>query len=111
MVGDDDQSIYKFRGANITNILNFEKEYEDAKVIKLEQNYRSCGNILAAANAVIQHNEGRKDKALWTDQDAGEKISFDQCDTEYAEGYLVASRIKTLVRCARGEDGVCQHSI
>lgn len=98
VVGDDDQSIYKFRGANITNILNFEKEYEDAKVIKLEQNYRSCGNILAAANAVIQHNEGRKDKALWTDQDAGEKISFDQCDTEYAEGDLVASRIKTLVR-------------
>lgn len=67
-------------------------------VIKLEQNYRSCGNILAAANAVIQHNEGRKDKALWTEQDAGEKIAFDQCDTEYAEGDMVASRIKTLVR-------------
>ena len=98
MVGDDDQSIYKFRGANITNILNFEKEYEDAKVIKLEQNYRSCGNILAAANAVIQHNAGRKDKALWTDKDAGEKISFEQCDSEYAEGDMVASRIKTLVR-------------
>ena len=98
VVGDDDQSIYKFRGANITNILNFEKEYEDAKVIKLEQNYRSCGNILAAANAVIQHNEGRKDKALWTDKDAGEKISFEQCDSEYAEGDIVASRIKTLVR-------------
>lgn len=98
VVGDDDQSIYKFRGANITNILNFEKEYSDAKVIKLEQNYRSCGNILAAANAVIQHNEGRKDKALWTDKEAGEKISFEQCDTEYAEGDLVASRIKTLVR-------------
>ncbi len=98
VVGDDDQSIYKFRGANITNILNFEKEYSDAKVIKLEQNYRSCGNILAAANAVIQHNEGRKDKALWTDKEAGEKISFEQCDTEYAEGDMVASRIKTLVR-------------
>ena len=98
VVGDDDQSIYKFRGANITNILNFEKEYSDAKVIKLEQNYRSCGNILAAANAVIQHNEGRKDKALWTDKEAGEKISFEQCDTEYAEGDLVVSRIKTLVR-------------
>lgn len=98
VVGDDDQSIYKFRGANITNILNFEKEYEDAKVIKLEQNYRSCGNILAAANAVIQHNAGRKDKALWTDKDAGEKISFEQCDSEYAEGDMVASRIKTLVR-------------
>lgn len=98
VVGDDDQSIYKFRGANITNILNFEKEYEDAKVIKLEQNYRSCGNILAAANAVIQHNAGRKDKALWTDKDAGEKISFEQCDSEYAEGDMVVSRIKTLVR-------------
>lgn len=98
VVGDDDQSIYKFRGANITNILNFEKEYEDAKVIKLEQNYRSCGNILAAANAVIQHNAGRKDKALWTDKDAGEKISFEQCDSEYAEGDMVASRIKTLAR-------------
>lgn len=98
VVGDDDQSIYKFRGANIINILNFEKEYEDAKVIKLEQNYRSCGNILAAANAVIQHNAGRKDKALWTNKDAGEKISFEQCDSEYAEGDMVASRIKTLVR-------------
>lgn len=98
VVGDDDQSIYKFRGANITNILNFEREYEDAKVIKLEQNYRSCGNILAAANAVIQHNEGRKDKALWTDKEAGEKISFDQCDTEYVEGDMVVSRIKSLAR-------------
>lgn len=98
VVGDDDQSIYKFRGANITNILGFEKEYPDAKVIKLEQNYRSCGNILAAANAVIQHNEGRKDKSLWTDQDAGEKISFEQCDTEYVEGDMVASRIRSLVR-------------
>lgn len=98
VVGDDDQSIYKFRGANITNILGFEKEYPEAEVIKLEQNYRSCGNILAAANAVIQHNEGRKDKALWTDRDAGEKISFEQCDTEYVEGDMVASRIKSLVR-------------
>ena len=78
VVGDDDQSIYKFRGANITNILNFEKEYPDAKVVKLEQNYRSCGNILAAANAVIKHNEGRKDKALWTDQGDGEKLVFNQ---------------------------------
>lgn len=98
VVGDDDQSIYKFRGANITNILGFEKEYPEAEVIKLEQNYRSCGNILAAANAVIQHNEGRKDKALWTERDAGEKISFEQCDTEYVEGDMVASRIKSLVR-------------
>lgn len=98
VVGDDDQSIYKFRGANITNILNFESEYPDAKVIKLEQNYRSCGNILAAANAVISHNEGRKDKALWTDRASGEKLSYTGCDSEYIEGDVVAHRIKSLVR-------------
>ncbi len=64
VVGDDDQSIYKFRGANIYNILNFEEEYPDAKVVKLEQNYRSKANILNSANAVIANNEGRKDKRL-----------------------------------------------
>lgn len=98
VVGDDDQSIYKFRGANITNILGFEKEYPDARVVKLEQNYRSCGNILAAANAVIHHNAGRKDKALWTDKEAGEKLSYIMCDTEYVEGDVVAGMIKRLVR-------------
>lgn len=98
VVGDDDQSIYKFRGANITNILNFEQEYPDATVIKLEQNYRSCGNILAAANAVIHHNTGRKDKSLWTESPEGERLSFNLCDTEYEEGDMVASRIKSLVR-------------
>lgn len=85
VVGDDDQSIYKFRGANIYNILNFEEEYPEAKVIKLEQNYRSTGNILKAANGVISHNEGRKEKALWTEAPEGEKISFSLYDTEYQE--------------------------
>lgn len=93
VVGDDDQSIYKFRGANITNILNFEKEYPAAKVVKLEQNYRSCGNILAAANAVIKHNEGRKDKALWTDQGDGEKLVFNQSEDEYMEADRVVNEI------------------
>ena len=85
VVGDDDQSIYKFRGANIKNILNFEQEFPDATVIKLEQNYRSTGNILDAANAVISNNVGRKDKQLWTDNGEGEKIKFCQFDTGYDE--------------------------
>ena len=76
VVGDDDQSIYKFRGANIKNILNFEKVFEDAKVIKLEQNYRSTQNILNAANAVISNNVGRKAKTLWTDNDEGREDPF-----------------------------------
>ncbi len=85
VVGDDDQSIYKFRGANIYNILNFEEEYPEAKVIKLEQNYRSTKNILTAANGVIAHNEGRKEKALWTEHEEGDKVSFSLYDTEYME--------------------------
>lgn len=93
VVGDDDQSIYKFRGANIYNILNFEKEYPEAKVIKLEQNYRSTKNILAAANGVISQNEGRKAKALWTEQPEGDKVSFSLYDTEYQEAEAVATEI------------------
>ena len=77
-MGDDDQSIYKFRGANIGNILDFEKVFPDAKVIKLEQNYRSTQNILDAANEVIRHNKGRKEKRLWTENGTGDKVNFRQ---------------------------------
>lgn len=101
VVGDDDQSIYKFRGANIYNILNFEEEYPEAKVVKLEQNYRSTGNILKAANGVISHNEGRKDKALWTESEAGEKISFNLYDTEYQEAEGVVDEIVSRHRQGR----------
>ena len=101
VVGDDDQSIYKFRGANIYNILNFEKHFEDAKVIKLEQNYRSTQNILDAANAVIANNVGRKEKSLWTSNGAGEKIDFEQLDSGYEEADYVARNIAGKVR--RGE--------
>lgn len=94
VVGDDDQSIYKFRGANIRNILDFEKVYTDATVIKLEQNYRSTQNVLDAANAVIKNNIGRKDKALWTDKGAGNRIHFRSFDTAYEESEYIASDIK-----------------
>lgn len=93
VVGDDDQSIYKFRGANIYNILNFEKHYPDAVTIKLEQNYRSTQNILDAANGVIANNVGRKRKSLWTANDEGEKIDFEQFDTAYEEADYVARDI------------------
>ena len=95
VVGDDDQSIYKFRGANIRNILDFEKVYPDARVVKLEQNYRSTQNILDAANAVIRNNIGRKDKALWTDKGSGSRIHFRQCESGYEEaGFVVDSIVK-----------------
>lgn len=93
VVGDDDQSIYKFRGANIYNILNFEEEYPEARVIKLEQNYRSTKNILKAANGVISHNEGRKDKTLWTELPEGDKVTFSLFDTEYQEAESVVREI------------------
>ena len=94
VVGDDDQSIYKFRGANIRNILDFEKEFPDARVIKLEQNYRSTENILNAANGVIRNNKGRKDKTLWTDNGEGEKITLRQFDTGYDEAEFIAEDIR-----------------
>ncbi|MBO4890579.1 MAG: UvrD-helicase domain-containing protein, partial [Lachnospiraceae bacterium] len=93
VVGDDDQSIYKFRGANIRNILDFEKVYPDAKVVKLEQNYRSTQTILDAANAVISNNSGRKAKSLWTDKGEGERIRFIYTDTAYEEAELIVDRI------------------
>ena len=98
VVGDDDQSIYKFRGANIYNILNFEEEYPDAMVVKLEQNYRSTANILNTANAVIANNEGRKDKTLWTDKEDGEKITFTKYNDEYKEAEGTVSKIKSVKR-------------
>lgn len=97
VVGDDDQSIYKFRGANIYNILDFEKNYPDAKVIKLEQNYRSSQTILDAANHVISNNIGRKDKSLWTEAGQGNKIHFRQLDTADGEAMYIAEDIKKKV--------------
>ena len=93
VVGDDDQSIYRFRGATIENILSFEKQYPAARVIRLEQNYRSTGNILAAANAVIRHNHGRKGKELWTRAEEGQKLRLHTAMNENDEAQFVAGRI------------------
>lgn len=93
VVGDDDQSIYKFRGANIRNILDFEKVFPDTKVIKLEQNYRSGGNILKAANILIKNNGARKQKNLWTDKAEGEKVVFRQYEDAKAEADAIAREI------------------
>ncbi len=93
VVGDDDQSIYKFRGANINNILDFEKVYPEAAVIKLEQNYRSTQTILDAANQVIRNNVERKEKALWTEKGEGSRIHFRQFDTAYEEAEFIADEV------------------
>ena len=98
VVGDDDQSIYRFRGATIENILNFSKQYKNAKVIKLEQNYRSVGNILDAANAVIGNNKGRMGKNLWTDKGAGDKIKIYTAVDEQSEARFIADTILDNVR-------------
>lgn len=98
VVGDDDQSIYRFRGATIENILNFEEEFKGARTIRLEQNYRSTGNILDAANAVIKHNVGRKGKTLWTDQGAGDLITVYTAPDEKLEARYVADDILENVR-------------
>ncbi len=101
VVGDDDQSIYKFRGATIENILSFEEQYKDARVIRLEQNYRSTGNILRAANAVIANNTQRKGKKLWTQKGNGEKITLYVARNEDDEADFVSRIIKTSNRPAR----------
>jgi DNA helicase-2/ATP-dependent DNA helicase PcrA len=96
VVGDDDQSIYKFRGANVKNILNFENVFPEAVTIKLEQNYRSTKNILNAANEVIKHNKGRKAKKLWTENEEGDLIEFHQYGTEYEEARQIIDKIEAL---------------
>ncbi len=107
VVGDDDQSIYKFRGANIRNILDYEKVFPEAKVIKLEQNYRSTGNILKAANNVIQNNAGRKSKALWTQKEDGSRIHYRQFENGYEEAEYVAEDIARKVRQGAYGYGEC----
>ncbi|MCR4763937.1 MAG: UvrD-helicase domain-containing protein [Lachnospiraceae bacterium] len=102
VVGDDDQSIYRFRGANIRNILDFEKNYPDAEVIYMEQNYRSTGNILKAANAVIKNNRSRKDKSLWTEEEEGNAIRHHRFRTAYEEAKFIAREVAASKRL-RGE--------
>ncbi len=101
VVGDDDQSIYSWRGADLRNILDFEADYPDAKVVKLEQNYRSTQTILDAAHAVVSRNAGRKDKKLWTDRGAGTQITLFDAYNEYEEAEFVARQVEKLVGGAR----------
>lgn len=101
VVGDDDQSIYKFRGATIANILEFEKQFKNAKTIRLEQNYRSTGNILSAANEVIRNNVSRKGKELWTDQAGGSKIHLHRSDSQEGEATYIADTIREGVESGR----------
>ncbi|MDP4152629.1 MAG: 3'-5' exonuclease [Bacillota bacterium] len=98
VVGDDDQSIYKFRGATIENILNFENQYQEAKIIRLEQNYRSTGIILDSANAAIKNNLGRKGKTLWTENGEGEKIKKYVAENQYDEGVFIANEVLNQIR-------------
>ena len=98
VVGDDDQSIYGWRGANIRNILDFEKEFKGCKVVKLEQNYRSTAKILNAANSIIKNNSSRKNKKLWTNNSDGEHIKCHQSDSEHGEAFYISHQIKTLIK-------------
>ena len=106
VVGDDDQSIYSWRGADIRNILEFENDYPDCKVVKLEENYRSVGNILEAANSVIAHNKKRKEKRLFTSQDKGDKIQVYMASDGRDEGVWIASQIEKQVRAGASYDDV-----
>lgn len=98
VVGDDDQSIYRFRGATIANILGFDRHYSDATVIKLEQNYRSTGNILGAANGIIGNNHGRRGKTLWTDKASGEPITVKELENQSSEARFITETVAGLVR-------------
>lgn len=106
VVGDNDQSIYSFRGSNYRNILNFENDYENPKVIILEENYRSTKNILNAANSVIKNNKQRKEKNLWTDNEAGEKIKYYRATDEKDEAYYVVKEIKKLIEQGNKHDDI-----
>ena len=97
VVGDNDQGIYSFRGADIQNILDFEKDYKDSKVVKLEQNYRSTKNILNVANAVIKNNESKYDKKLWTEKDPGDRVEVKRLSDEYAEARFIAKNINEII--------------
>ena len=106
VVGDDFQSVYSFRGADIRNILDFENDFPDAKTVLLEQNYRSTQTILDAANALIAHNTDQKPKHLWTDGETGEKIVIGEFDDEHAEARYVASEINRLVEEGYSRDEI-----
>ncbi len=109
VVGDDDQSIYRFRGANITNILSFEEKFPDAEVVRLEQNYRSTQNILDCANEVIRHNRTRKKKTLWTGNEEGQKVRFRQFESGYQEAEFIVGDITRRVR--RGDAEYSDHAV
>jgi len=94
VVGDDAQSIYSWRGADLQNILDFQTDYRDAKVVRLEQNYRSTGKILKAANSVIVHNQRKLDKELWTENHEGEKLLLMECESDRDEGYKIVQKIR-----------------
>ena len=111
VVGDDDQSIYRFRGATIENILNFEKQYKGSRVIRLEQNYRSTQSILNAANAVIAHNIGRKGKRLWTSNDSGEPITIYEASDEGAEANYVSSEIISGIKNKKANNKLSDYAV